>query len=285
MAKTEKSEKTDLRRIAGISMYSLPLDLPANVAIAKEHLARGAATGAKLVLLPEACLTGMAHDSYTAAIPGDDDMLHDLAATADSLGIAASVGFFEKDGDKQYVSQAFLHNKKITVSRKIFCCERGGSDGEQFVVVDWDGALIGTCICWDLHFPITSRELAKRGALLVLHPSSYSGPAPKGSSRNNSDSFQTCTRAKDNGAFFFHLNASGPTTKEGYVCGGNSLLAAPSGGVISRIEGTPNTENMLVADIDLEVARNSTSREWTMQEAGRTGLVEHLPGRDNPNPI
>ncbi|OGG55757.1 MAG: hypothetical protein A3F84_16510 [Candidatus Handelsmanbacteria bacterium RIFCSPLOWO2_12_FULL_64_10] len=281
-------EKRDLRRIAGISMFSKPKDLAGNSAKAKEHIARGAEAGAKLVLLPELCLSGMSPDAYTAAIRADDDILHDLAATAKSLGVAASVGFFERDGRKCYVSQAFLHNGKIAcVSRKIFCCERGGSDGEEFHVVDWNGALVGTLICWDLHFPIVSRELAKRGALLILHPSCYSGKERTGTvgGNHNPNSFQTCTRAKDNGCFFFHLNASGKTVKKGFVCAGNSLLAAPTGGVMARIDYSPHVESMMVADIDLEAARNATSRKWMMLEAERTGLIKYLPGRKNPNPV
>lgn len=263
--------KRDLRRIAGISMCSKPKDLAGNSAKAKAHIARGAEAGAKLVLLPELCLSGMSPDAYTAAIRADDDILHDLSATAESLGVAASVGFFERDGRKRYVSQAFLHKGKVAcVSRKIFCCERGGSDGEAFHVVDWDGAPVGTQICWDLHFPIVTRELAKRGALLILHPSCYSGKARNGTvaGSHNPDAFQTCTRAKDNGVFFFHLNASGKTVRRGFVCAGNSLIAAPTGGVMARIDYAPHTESLIVADIDLEAARTATSRKSCPVPAG-----------------
>lgn len=289
MAKAKKkTEKQDIRRLAGIAMYSYPLDIPRNVEIAKEHMARGAEAGADLVLLPELCISGMAPDAYTVAFTADDDVLHDLADHAKSLKIAASVGFFEKDGRKRYVSQAFLHKGKIaSVCRKIFCCERGGSDGEEFHVVKWDGATVGTCICWDMHFPLVARELAKRGAVLILHPSSYSGGislgrAAKGS---NTDHFQTRTRAVDNGAFFFHQNASGVTVKKDRICGGNSYIASPSGGIVAQVDYNPYTESLIVADIDLEAARSSIHRKWLEEEAGRTGVIERLKGRKNPNPI
>ena len=280
--------RTDIRRVAGIAMYSHPLDIPRNVEIVKEHMARGAEAGAQLVLLPELCISGMAPDAYTVAFTADDDVLHDLAETAKKLKIAASVGFFEKDGRKRYVSQAFLHKGKIaSVCRKIFCCETGGSDGEEFHVVKWDGAIVGTCICWDMHFPLVARELAKRGAVLILHPSSYSGSPGAGRAARgaNSDHFQTRTRAVDCGAFFFHQNASGETVKKGRICGGNGYIVSPSGGIISQVDFNPWTESIIVADIDLEAAKTSIHRDWLMQEKSRTGLIEHLPGRKNPNPI
>ena len=102
---------------------------------------------ADLVLFPELSLCGNVRGAHESAMRRDDERLVALAREAGELGLVASVGFFERDGDARYVSQAWLEKGAVlSVYRKIFCCEGGGSDGGAFEVVDWKGIRTATII-------------------------------------------------------------------------------------------------------------------------------------------
>ena len=271
------THKSDVRRIAGVTMESLAKDLDGNTAKVKSHMKHAKDAGAKLVLFPEMCLTGYLPDAGEVAIEADSPILSDLAGEADRLGIAVSVGFVEDAGDKKHVAQAFLYHGQIqSIYRKIYPCETGTSVGEDFQLVDWDGIPLGTIICRDLHFPSVVREYAKRGVLIVLHPAAYRDKLEDPFEIDNHNVYIPRTRAKENGVFLFSVNASG-LPRQDHIHFGNAILVGPDGRILARVDRSPCSETMLVADIDLEEARNASSRSFVSEEHQRCGLTDRVP--------
>ncbi len=271
------SNPNNIRRIAGVTMQSIPKDVRANAESIKVHMARAAQAGANLVLFPEMCLTGYVPDAWEVAIESSSPVLEDLAAEAARLNLAASIGYIEDAGDKKYVAQAFLHQGQVrSVYRKIYSCEQGASDGDAFEIVDWDGATIATMICKDLHFPAVAREHAKRGALLILHPAAYREDPNTPYDMDNHNVFLPRARAKENGVFLFTVNASG-SPYNGEIHFGNALLAGPDGRILGRVDRSPYSESMLIADIDLTEAQNCDSRVMLDEEKARCELIQRMP--------
>ena len=271
------NDSKDIRRIACVTMESLPGDIPGNAEKIKHYMTLTAQMGARLAVFPELSLTGYVADACDLAIPGDAPVLQDLARQAGELGIAASVGFFEKAGDKKYVAQGFLHEGKIkSVYRKIYCCEKGGNDGQAFETVDWDGATIATIICKDLHFPAVTRQHVMRGAAVILQPSAYRGDVAEPFDNENHNVYLPRARARENGVFFFHVNASG-CPKDNQYCLGNAIAVAPNGRVLGRIDNSPYSENTMVVDIDLAEVLNSPAHENIEEDLKRRGLLPSIP--------
>jgi len=262
-------------------MRSIPNEVVANAAKVKEHTRHAAEAGAELVVFPELCLTGNVAGACDHAIARDSSVLAELADAAQSCGVAVSVGYFEADGEKRYVAQAFLEDGRIrNVYRKVFACEGGASDGETFEVVDWRGIPTGTTICRDLFFPLATREHVKRGALLILHPAAYSVEGSKPFTHDNHNVYLPRARAHENGVFFLHVNASGSHDGGKTWFRGNSVLAGPDGCVIARVDHCPFSENMLIADIDIEEAKASDVRDKIEEESRRMGVLDRAtPGK------
>ncbi len=271
------NDQQEIRRIAGVSMTSVPLDIEANAKKVKAHMARAAEAGAQLVLFPEMCLPSYMPDAHETAMACDSPVLKDIAAEAGRLGLAASVGFFEARNGKKHVAQAFVQNGEIrSIYRKIYSCESGATHGEDFETVDWDGVTVATNICKDLHFPQVAREHAKRGALLILSPAAYRDDPDETYDSDNHNIYLPRARAKENGVFFFMVNACG-LPRVGKIHFGNAILVGPNGRVISRVDRSPHAESMLVADIDLSEARNAQARQNIQEDCDRCGLIEKIP--------
>jgi len=275
---TMMNKEKDIRRIVGITMESLPGDIPGNTRKIIRHLRQAADLKAELVIFPELCLTGNLPTAHELAVPSDGPALAKLAEVSGDLHLAASVGYFEDDGQgRRYVAQAFLHKGRIqSVYRKIFANERGASKGQAFETVDWRGAPIATIICNDLHFPLVAREHAKRGALMILHPSAYRPDPRQPFDIENHNVYLPRARAKENNVFFFHVNASGCPVDGRYFFG-NAIAVAPDGRILARIDRNPFRENLMVVDIDLNEARSGKAREKLAQEADRIGRLDAVP--------
>jgi predicted amidohydrolase len=266
--------KKNTKRIALVTMKSVDNDLQVNADKIVVYINQLKEQDVDLILFPELTLAGDAADASTYRLKSDSPCLQAIAAATDQT-TAASVGFFEEAGDKQYTSQAFLSDGKVqSVYRKIHACIQGSSHGETFDVVEWQGIKIGTMICADLHYPVIARELAKRGALIILHPSAYGNATGAGFYDDGGcihNVYMPRTRAIENGVFFLHVNASGYGKND--VFWGNAIAVAPDGRILARIDDARATENTLIIDIDVQEALDCARRQSVEEDIQRIGLV------------
>ena len=238
-----------------------------------------AAAGASLIVLPEA--TSQAFDQGrldTQAEELDGEFSTAMRTLADELGVTVVAGMFrpadtnvlESNGERKTVNRvrntalatgggthtgydkihaydAFDYRESDTVKT-----------GEELVTfvheADGESVVVGMAICFDIRFPEQFKELARRGAEVIVVPTSWAdGPGKLEQWRA-----LNAARALDAGVFIAATGQARPDWEEraGEESGptgiGHSVVVNPQGVRIAEAGYAPET---LIVDIDLsEVA-------------------------------
>src|SRR5580765_889947 len=218
-------------------------------------LEEAAAAGAELLVLPEMAIPGYMFDSagealpYAEEIPGPSTEAFERECRR--LGMHAVCGLLERDGDT-------LHNAAVLVGpdgligsyRKTHLpflgVDRFVVPGDELNVYDTPLGRIGVEICYDLRFPEVTRTLALKGADIVAHPTNFPMAA------KIQTELITVARAAENRIYLLTANRVGKE-RRGEFCGWSQIVD-PYGTRLAEADGTEET--LLVADIDLEKARD-----------------------------
>ena len=139
--------------------------------------------GADLAVFPEGTQARFSADLRAVAEPLDGPFCAGLAAAARSAGVALAAGIFETaPGDRVYNTTVAFDQSGELVSayRKIHLFDALGqresetvAPGSDIVVADLAGLKVGFLTCYDVRFPELARELAVRGAELLVIPSAW----------------------------------------------------------------------------------------------------------------
>ena len=124
--------------------------------------------------------------------------------------------------------------------------------GDEIVVSELAGGTpVGLTVCFDLRFPELYRLLALRGAQVLTVPSAFTLPTTR-------DHWEILIRARaiENQCFVVAPNQIGEHPG-GLRSGGRSLIVDPWGLVLA---GAPDTETVIVADLDFELLRDVRQR-------------------------
>ena len=261
----------DLIRVACVQLTS-KADKAANLEKTERLVAKAAASGADLVLLPE---------KWNAI--GGVDTLHEAAETIeDGESVAAMRRWASRHGitlvggsiterreGREKLSNTSLvfdsDGELVAVYRKIhlFDVDVGGQSyreseaeepGEEPVVARLEGWPIGLTVCYDLRFPELYRILALEGAELVTVPAHFTLYTGK-------DHWHVLLRARaiENQNYVAAAAQIGETIP-GKLSYGRSLIADPWGTVVAQ---APDEETVISAELDrerlLEVRRNLPS--------------------------
>jgi len=214
--------------------------------------------GVTLVVLPECAVSGYVFDSPAEALacaeetpgPALDVLVHACAR----LSIYAVCGVLARNGDELRNRSLFVGPTGLIATYDkahlpFLGVDRFVTPGtEPLVPVDTPIGRIGLEICYDLRFPEATRTLALRGADLIAHPTNWPVAA-----RANAE-FITRARAHENLVYLLTANRVG--TERGAEFCGWSQIVAPSGDRL--VEADAVSEVLLVAEIDLEQARNKS---------------------------
>ncbi|NUT58907.1 MAG: carbon-nitrogen hydrolase [Agromyces sp.] len=153
-------------------------DVEGNLGRIRAAIERGAASGARLLVLPELATSGYVFDDAAeaahAALTRDDPRLDALRDVLPA-GVVAVLGYLERDGDVLYNSAVVLTRDAIVGTyRKAHLWDR---ESELFEVGDSAGAVydtpigrVGVAICYDNEFPEVPRALALAGADVLALP-------------------------------------------------------------------------------------------------------------------
>jgi len=220
-----------------------PASVKANLDTCVDHLDRCvAATGAELLVLPEAATTG-----FTPGV--DADALWDLVSevpgpitepvqeAARRLGVHVVLGTYERGPERGTV-----YNTAVVIGpdggvlgryRKthLFCGEDWVTAGDRAVVVDTPLARLGLMICFDGDYPELARIEAVRGAEVICRPSAL---------LRSADIWELTNRARayDNHVFVVGANATG-IDPAGVIYFGNSMIVTPVAEVVARAASHP----------------------------------------------
>jgi predicted amidohydrolase len=253
----------DRIRVACVQLTSRA-DKAANLATTERLVARAAATGADLVVLPEKWNAIGNPDVLHAAAEGleDGESVEAMRSWARTHGITLVGGSItERREGREKLSNTCLvfdpEGELAAVYRKIhlFDVDVGGlryreSDaeepGEEPVVARLEDWPIGLSVCYDVRFPELYRILALEGAELVTVPANFTLYTGK-------DHWHVLLRARaiENQLFVVAAAQVGETIS-GKPSYGRSLVVDPWGIVLAQ---APDEETVIFADLDRERLR------------------------------
>lgn len=228
-------------------------DKNSNLDRACEIMASAAERGADLICLPEYLTTGSPGDvlgSLAEPIPGDTTKT--LGSAAREHGLYASFSMAERDGDAVFNTGVLVgpSGDVLGTHRKmhLFLDEREHvTPGHRYTVVDTDLGKLGLMVCYDTVFPEVARNLAIRGAEVILVPSNW--PDPYEPQWN----LATAARAFDNQVWLVAANRLG--TGQDFTYFGGSRIVDPTG---KAVVASGNKEGIFVGTIDPSVTKSFT---------------------------
>ena len=245
-------------RVACIQLTS-GVDKAANLEKAEPMVAKAAAAGADVVVLPEKWnAIGNPETLHAAAetLAGGESV-EAMARWARSYGITVVGGSIteRRDGREKLSNTSIVYDPQgsiVGVYRKIhmFDVEVGGhvyreSDaeepGDEPVIVEAEGWRTGLTVCYDVRFPELYRILALDGAELVTVPAHFTLYTGK-------DHWELLLRARAvENQYYVAAAAQIGETLPGRLSYGRSLIADPWGTVIAM---APDEETVIVAELE-----------------------------------
>jgi deaminated glutathione amidase len=261
----------DLIRVACVQLTSRA-DKAANLEQAERLVAKAAASGADVVLLPEKwnAIGGVETLHAAAETIEDGESVAAMRGWASRHGITLVGGSItERREGREKLSNTSLvfdsDGELVAVYRKIhlFDVDVGGHSyreseaeepGEEPVVARLEGWPIGLTVCYDLRFPELFRILTLEGAELVTVPAHFTLYTGK-------DHWHVLLRARaiENQNYVAAAAQIGETIP-GKLSYGRSLIVDPWGTVVAQ---APDEETVITAELDrerlLEVRRNLPS--------------------------
>ncbi|HEY3191084.1 MAG TPA: nitrilase-related carbon-nitrogen hydrolase [Solirubrobacteraceae bacterium] len=246
-------------RAAAVQLNSGP-DPAANLAAADHHVRAAAADGAALVVLPEKWnVLGAPEQLRAGAEPLDGPAVTWMRETAAALrlDLVGSVAIAEPgeeklrnvcvhagpDGELRALYRK-VHMFDVTVDGRDYRESAHEEPGDEVVVSRTaDGVELGLSVCYDLRFPELYRELAVRGARILVVPAAFTLATTR-------DHWEVLVRARaiEDQAFVVAANQIGQAGG-GLRSGGRSLIVDPWGLVLAT---APDRVGHIAADLDLE---------------------------------
>ncbi len=235
-------------RIALAQLDSTLGELAMNSRRAREASEAARAGGADLVVLPELHLSG-----YALAGAGGETAATATEAAVTAGGVAALVGFHERDGEHRYNSAAYIeagaplhvHRKMYLVEYPPFLEHAPFLPGEDLRAFDTALGRMAVLICNDAWQPFLPSFAAQAGAEVLLIPSASSTAIPEAEAY-----WRDLTRfyARMLECYVVFVNRVG--TEAGFTFWGGSHVVDPLGEVIAE---APRLEEAIVfADLDLD---------------------------------
>ena len=245
-------------RVACVQLTSRA-DKTANLEKAEQLVARAAATGADVVVLPEKWnAIGDTEVLHAAAEPLDGgESVEAMAGWSRQYGIALVGGSIteRREGREKLSNTSIVFDSEGAIAgvyRKIhmFDVEVGGhiyreSDaeeaGDEPVVLDVEGWRTGLTVCYDVRFPELYRILALEGAELVTVPAHFTLYTGK-------DHWEVLLRARAvENQYYVAAAAQIGETLPGRLSYGRSLIADPWGIVVAL---APDEETVISAELE-----------------------------------
>jgi predicted amidohydrolase len=186
---------------------------------------------------------------YAEEIPGPTTEAFERECAR--LGVHAITGLLERDGDALYNAAILVGPDGLIGSYRkthlpFLGVDRFVTPGDSLKVYDTAIGRIGLIICYDLRFPEVTRTLALHGADMVALPTNFPMAA-----RLQCDVIAPA-RAAENRIYLLVANRVGKE-RWGEFCG-LSQIVDPYGTRLAETDET--TETLLVADVELEKARD-----------------------------
>lgn len=209
---------------------------------------KAAEVGCDLVVFPELSNTGFvrsydavfARELWDAAEPVDGPLVRSFGRLAvdskTSIVVGLAIRHPDITGVIRNVSVLFgrdgvqHHHIKVHLPREE---KRYFEEGTNLSVVDTATCKLGMLVCADIAFPEAARSLALQGAELIAVP--MCAPKPR-----NPQLYEALAvaRAYENQAYVLIANRVGADHDISF--GGGSIIAAPDGSIVAKLESVPD---------------------------------------------
>jgi predicted amidohydrolase len=259
-------------RVAAGQAVAVSGDISANVATAVRLVDLAAGQGVRLLVLPEAFLTGYDEAAFVGPIPSADDLdgawlepLRQAAATADMVVVVSTP---LRRGDLRRLTMLVIrpygavtapYDKQHVDSDEAAYF----SDGPCGASIDVDGLRLGLSICYDSSFPEHARDAADGGAVGYLNSAAF---FPGSAHRRD---VALAARALDNGMYVVLAAATGTCGDHRFI--GGSAIFDPEGRPLARLG---EEEGLAIADLDPAVV--AETRAVRTMHADRRDLGSRL---------
>jgi predicted amidohydrolase len=251
---------TDIVRVAGAQIDIGLGDKAGNLRKALNCCREAAEKGARIVIFPELTLTGYNVDDHAEIaplaepVPGPATI--EIRKICQDLDILVLFGLIEHDGDgaEFYNSVALVDRAGVVgIYRKIHLPYLGGDrfltpGNRPFTVCETRYGRLGWIICYDGSFPECARVLALQGAEMVALCTNWPDDPDSAFSRE----YVSRARAVENHVYYLAVNRVGQERGVRFL--GRSLFVDCDGSTLA--EGSPDREEIIYADIDLDRARD-----------------------------
>ncbi len=255
-------------RAAAVQLNSTD-DTDRNLETADRLVRAAAARGAQLIVLPEKwSVLGTNRQIADGAEPLDGRCITWARDAARELGVDLVAGSIAElvpgremrantsvhigpDGQLRAVYRK-LHMFDVEVDGVSYLESEHEQAGSEAIVSTLAGDVpLGLSICYDVRFPELYRMLSERGAEVITVPSAFTLATTR-------DHWEVLLRARaiENQCFVVAPNQIGPHPP-GHRTGGRSLIVDPWGLILA---GAPDTETVIVADLDFDVLRDVRKR-------------------------
>lgn len=228
-----------------------------NLSKVERYSAEAARQKADVIVFPEATMVAFGADLPTTADEFSETWTLALRRLSADCSMTIIVGEFERVVDKvtNYLA-AYFPDESRTRYAKIHLYDAFGykeSDsvkaGNQPVLLEVAGTVIGLATCYDIRFPKLFAELSRQGAAMTVVSASW------GAGPGKVEQWQTLARARalDSNTFIIAVDqadpkSSGVDVPDGAPTGvGHSIVADPFGHVIAELDGK---ETLKVIDLD-----------------------------------
>jgi predicted amidohydrolase len=246
-----------------ITSTAVPSD---NLDLVRDAVARAAAGGASVAVLPEATMACFGTSLAPLAEPVDGPWATAVAAIAAEYDVLVVAGMFTPAPDGRVFNTLLATGKgqhlgydKIHLFDAFgFAESKTVAPGSDLALVTADDVTLGLATCYDVRFPELFTRLADRGATVMLMGASWgAGPGKR-------EQWELLVRARalDSTSWLVACGqadpaASGATTHPKAPTGiGYSTVASPSGEVVAQLGAGPD---VLVVEVD--VAQVEKTRE------------------------
>lgn len=244
--------------VAVVQTEPMMADVVGNLRRIVEDVTAAAAGGARLVVLPELCITGYMFENRAEALALAEELpggpsAQLLVAVAEELGVYLVAGFAERDGDTLFNSSILTGpNGYVGRYRKVHLWDAENTiftPGDVGLpVFDTDIGRVGMLICYDAWFPEAFRSLALQGADVVCLPTNWV-PIPGQRDGAPAMALSLCQAAAHVNSIHV-LAADRVGTERGQEFIGQSVLVGPTGWPLIE-PASSSVPQTLMAEADL----------------------------------
>lgn len=240
-------------------------DPEANSEIARDAIRRGAESGARVVVLPEAMHVRFGVDAVPFAEDLDGPWAGAIREAARHHDVYVVAGMFRPSGDGRILNTALVTGPGIhTGYDKIHLYDAYGfaesdriSPGDTPLVFDVDGITIGIATCYDIRFPELFRTYADLGASVVVVPTHW------GAGEGKLEAWRLLSQARALDSTLWVVTCGQPDPEEAGVevppgpgFGiGHSMAVDPMGRIVEELGSGPGEFRVTVDHESVDRAR------------------------------